>query len=397
MNQESLSILLVTRRGPWVNSRGGGRRSFFLWKALKSFAEVDIAYIAADGIVPKQNNFQIVHTYVRKLEKTSVTKKILSKIWQYPFVLRDVFHQDKEFWGWLKKQNYDLIVCHNLQSATACGAFDFPPVVIDLDDLFTQSHLKLIQQSSVIPDIFLKLASKIKWFFNDRVASLLTNSHLARTDFVWVAKEQDKIHVPHRNCSVLPNIAAVDTEDTKRDYHPTKKILFIGAYSHLQNREGLEHFLKNIWPGVLAKDSKVTLSVVGIDWENRSDDWQSHSNVEYVGYVEDLAKVYRKVDYSIAPIFSGSGTLCKVIESCAFGVPCVASPHAVKGIEILVDKDAVLVAKDDNEFIQCCLRLSNKQELREEMGQNARSASEDEFSYEKFRSVVQRTVNKICG
>jgi glycosyltransferase involved in cell wall biosynthesis len=52
-----------------------------------------------------------------------------------------------------------------------------------------------------------------------------------------------------------------------------------------------------------------------------------------LGFVEDLDPLYARAVYALVPLLSGGGSPLKFIEGLAHGVPVVATPRAVAGVD----------------------------------------------------------------
>ncbi|WP_048152118.1 glycosyltransferase family 4 protein [Palaeococcus ferrophilus] len=88
------------------------------------------------------------------------------------------------------------------------------------------------------------------------------------------------------------------------------------------------------------------------------------------------------------------------LEALACGVPVVANNHG--GISEVVEHGKTgLVSQDDGELVQNLMALIDDEEMREEMGKNARKSVEDRFSWEavipEVLDVYERTMNRGGG
>lgn len=114
-------------------------------------------------------------------------------------------------------------------------------------------------------------------------------------------------------------------------------ILFIGSYNHPPNREGIEAFIRTIWPDLHVALPKAHLHLCGSGFEKA--DSLAGPGIVLHGMVSDqtLSYLYSISRVSIAPLLSGAGVKGKVIESCAHGVPCVGTELAWQGIGLPKD------------------------------------------------------------
>lgn len=89
-------------------------------------------------------------------------------------------------------------------------------------------------------------------------------------------------------------------------------------------------------------------------------------NIAVTGYVKDINIEYLKSAVNVAPMRFGAGTLNKVIESIALGVPVVATSSAVAGLPKELSK-FVFTADSSVEFADKVIEILNNEKIREEV------------------------------
>ena len=108
-----------------------------------------------------------------------------------------------------------------------------------------------------------------------------------------------------------------------------KEFLFVGRLDWPPNRDGLSWFLRNVFPKLDYK--KVFVHIAG----SGSNDWLANyvgvPGLQVHGFVKDLGELYERCDATIAPVFFGSGTRIKVIESYAMGRPVITGSLGAQG------------------------------------------------------------------
>lgn len=117
--------------------------------------------------------------------------------------------------------------------------------------------------------------------------------------------------------------------NVNRNLHEEGKfILFVGS-NFFPNIEGIIWFIRNVAPNV-----KTQIKIVGGCCKNPLLINEPHpSNVELVGYVDDLNQYYSDSFAVIAPIFSGSGMKTKTIEAMSYGKTILGTDEAFVGIK----------------------------------------------------------------
>jgi glycosyltransferase involved in cell wall biosynthesis len=120
-------------------------------------------------------------------------------------------------------------------------------------------------------------------------------------------------------------------------------LAWVGRMDWPPNRDGLDWFLRAVWPTVHARRPRVRLLLAGsgdASWLPRDGE-----GVEILGRVDDPAGVYARAHAAIAPIRFGGGTKIKVIEAARFGRTVFATPNAFRGSAL--PESAMPVVSDD--------------------------------------------------
>lgn len=158
------------------------------------------------------------------------------------------------------------------------------------------------------------------------------------------------------NIKWLP--VAVDFNHT---YVPVPKnkveLLFVGGLYWPPNRLGLDWFLKRVWPKILMQRSDVFLKVVGNFLPHWIDTYKNLERVEFLGYVENLTPLYEGCTATIAPIFYGSGTRIKIIESSKFARACISTSAGIEGSCLQAD-DSCLLANNEEDWVNILLKTT---------------------------------------
>jgi O-antigen biosynthesis protein len=127
---------------------------------------------------------------------------------------------------------------------------------------------------------------------------------------------------------------------------PQATVLFMGGYAYFPNREAIDFLVREVFPEVVRRAPSAKLLVLGGEVPY-SAPWLVAPGVVPAA---ELPAFIHAAAASVAPIFSGSGTRLKVIESLAAGVPVVATEKGVEGLLLQPGKDFVR-AETANEFI----------------------------------------------
>jgi GT2 family glycosyltransferase len=140
--------------------------------------------------------------------------------------------------------------------------------------------------------------------------------------------------------------------DNERAVVNSKQLLFVGGFGHPPNKDGLEWFLKDIYPFILERHPTCKLTVIGSNCPDEIKQLESE-NLAILGYVseQELINAYSDARVAIVPLRYGAGVKGKVIESMKYGVPVVTTSIGAEGLPS-DPADFLAVADDAEMFIR---------------------------------------------
>jgi glycosyltransferase involved in cell wall biosynthesis len=124
------------------------------------------------------------------------------------------------------------------------------------------------------------------------------------------------------------------------------RFTFLGGFDYAPNLQGLDWFLTHCRDDVLATLPQVAIDVVGAGTDRGLDAAAAWGDrVRFHGWVDDLGAVLGRSAALLSPLRTGSGVKIKVLEALARGLPVVATPAGVRGIDA-TEAAGCLVAED---------------------------------------------------
>jgi glycosyltransferase involved in cell wall biosynthesis len=122
-----------------------------------------------------------------------------------------------------------------------------------------------------------------------------------------------------------------------------RTVFLIGSLNWLPNLEGLDWFLREVWPLAHAELPELALHVAGSyppDYLTQRPPGQD--NVFIHGFVESAADFMRQYDLMLVPLLSGGGMRVKIIEGMALGKCILSTGIGAEGIAVRDGHDIVL-------------------------------------------------------
>ncbi len=122
---------------------------------------------------------------------------------------------------------------------------------------------------------------------------------------------------------------ALGKEDYSNEMTRTKPLcLFIGSY-FAPNNEGIEWFMKNVYPYV-----DIQVKIVGKGMNKLRERYTIPAEAEIISDAPNLRPYFEEADVMVLPIFSGSGMKVKTCESMMYGKNILGTPEAFEGYDM---------------------------------------------------------------
>ena len=201
---------------------------------------------------------------------------------------------------------------------------------------------------------------------------------IRRSDKALLVSDKDAASIPAKQIAVLP--LGVDSEEfaPTGNKSPTPTIIFHGNMGYEPNVTAVRWFANHCLP--LLADLHFEFRIVGHRPTAEVLALANHPKVTVVGSVPSVSDELKRAWISVAPMQTGAGMQNKVLEAMSTGLPVVTTTigrgaiKAEPGREIAVE-DAL------GSFAERCRELLRSEENRRLIGQNARSAILEAYSW----------------
>jgi len=193
---------------------------------------------------------------------------------------------------------------------------------------------------------------------------------------------------PRVRVAAIPYMRAV--ADNIAPFRERRDILFVGNFRFAPNIDAVHYFLQDIWPRLRVALPDAGFLVVGGDMPEQLLALRTEG-VSLLGYVEDLTAVLDRCRITVAPLRFGAGIKGKIGTSLCHGVPCVATPLAAEGMD-LMDREEIMLAADPEAFAQAIVAIYRDEALWTRVSNKGLALSRREFSFarglEQFRKLL---------
>ena len=287
------------------------------------------------------------------------------------------------------------LVADCLQLRPSVAVFDFPhSAVLAPTRLPVPSVLFTHNVESWIFERHAQVAAspltRLIWRQQHQKMSRFERESLGRFDTVIAVSEKDaawfRDRLGHQCVRTIPTGVDLDYF-TWSPPAMSKRIVFTGSMDWPANRDGIEYFMQQVWPQVVARVPDAAVRVIG-----RSPPAglvaRAPRNWEFTGFVDDVRPHAAGAALAIIPLRVGGGTRIKAYEAMALGIPVVSTSIGVEGLPVS-DGEHYLCADDAAAFAGAVVRLLGDSTLAGTLSRQARALVESRYSNKKVAKVFE--------
>ncbi len=214
---------------------------------------------------------------------------------------------------------------------------------------------------------------------------------LGKCDLVLAISKEDEETIqtcnPSAKTVVVP--AGMDIPATMLNKNfDVRNLFFIGSFDWMPNMQGIEWFLKEIWPAVTLRFPDLQLHIAG---KKMPSSLLHHpgKNIQPVGEVPDAKEFMLNRGVMVVPIISGSGIRIKILEAMALGKTIIATDIATEGLGLTNGKN-VLIANHAPDFIKQIGRCIDDPALCGTIGRHAY-----DYAFKNYRNsaIFERLIS----
>lgn len=213
-----------------------------------------------------------------------------------------------------------------------------------------------------------------KWYLSQLATTLKKEEEAIweRADVILAISEQDAEIIE----AAVPN-KKLCTVGIGFDIPPKAEMKFsgtdffhIGAMDWRPNREGMEYFLRDVWPVLKRENPSIVFRIAGKGMPGKFRTLENEG--VFVVEVNDAQAFMRNSGVMIVPLLSGSGVRVKIIEGLMLGIPLITSSIGKEGIPAIAGKH-LFEANDLESYRLIFNKLAAQPELLNEVSENART------------------------
>ena len=384
-----MNILQLTNKMPYPPNDGG---SIATLNMSKSFAELGNKVTILAMNTPK-HSFNI----------SDIPEELTSKItFETVEVETDINKKDALKNLFFSDLPYNAVrfisdeYTNNLINILKSEDFD----IIQLEGIYLAPYIDIIKEHSnalislrshnIEHEIWKRVASNETNPVKKKYTNILSN-RIKKFEKKYMNKYDLLVPITSRDLNVLNKIGnkkSAHVAMTGIDFHNLiidnsntnyPSLFFIGALDWAPNQEGLNWFIKNVWPRIHTKFPSLIFKIAGRNAPEKIIANFNKPNIEYIGAVDNAYQFMNQNAIMIAPLFSGSGMRIKIIEGMSLGKAIITTTIGSEGIDTNHNEN-ILIADTDMDYIKSIEQLVTDENLFNKISSNAIKYIEDNFN-----------------
>jgi len=367
----TVKILQITKKPPFPRHDGESWAVTSLAQGLKaSGAEVHLLTLCPMGYDAVQFRNRTDHIYesVKTVEADLAIKRFpallnlpTSKsihVSRYKKAVRVL--SKGEMRDQLTRQSFDLILCETVYSYIIAEelALDVPKVI----RAHNLEHQIWAQYAETSPwpksQYFSNQAQRLKLFELEAIGK--------SESVLWLSDYDQSIYEHLAGNSEFSYFLPIGVELASYQkaelVHEPILLGFLGSLDWRPNVEGLNYFLKDIWPTALVEHDNLRLLIAGKN-PSKELEIKQGQDVAIFGEVEHSDEFLSQLHAMIVPLRSGSGTRVKILEALSLGIPVLTTSKGCEGLD-LKHKEHVLIADSPAQWVDAIRLIKNEEMVR---------------------------------
>lgn len=270
---------------------------------------------------------------------------------------------------------------------------------------FNSKAIKIIDSHNVEYDNFKRMAKvknplkKVFYHLESYKFYKEETDACKKHEALFVTSERD-ISIFDQSVPTVPKYLVPNGVDEEY-FYPTKttpkphSMVFVGMMKYVPNYDGINYFLDEIFPKIVARYPDTTITIVGKN-APASITRRASKNIIITGFVEDTRPYMHDASVYVVPLRMGGGTRLKIMETLASKIPLVTTSIGCEGIDIEHGKHA-LIADRPEDFANAVIELFENSERCKKLTENGYELVMDKYRWKSICKEMDRAYEELTG
>jgi glycosyltransferase involved in cell wall biosynthesis len=288
----------------------------------------------------------------------------------------------------LQNESFDLVICDFVQMARNAIGLPGPP--------------RVLFEHNVEAEIFKRHATTGPGWLRRRYMAIQYRKMRrfeaeAGRDFAAVVAVSERDKTIFEQEYGWNHVHAIDTAVDLEYYRPADapeqpdRIVFVGSLDWLPNSDGVQFFVREVWPRIRAARPGATFQIVGRNPNASVRRLQEVDGVTVAGSVPDTRPYLADASVVVVPLLVGGGTRLKIFEAMAMRKAVVSTSLGAEGLKITPGVHFE-VADSPEALADRIIHLLGDDEARKNMAQ----AAYDHVCWNFSSEAVARQFEAVC-
>ena len=290
----------------------------------------------------------------------------------------------------VQSKDFDIVLCDFVQPALMLRNISHQTTVLfqhNVESMITKRHIE--QSSNILEKLF--------WWLQWKKLYRYERQHCQLFDSVIAVSEMDadffrrEYHTPQ--VQVIPTGVDVEYYDAKDYASPqAAHLVFCGSMDWLPNEDGMQFFLREVWPLICQNIPAAQLTIVG---RRPSDALQTMvktaGNVQLTGWVDDTRPYLAAGSVFVVPLRIGGGTRMKIYEAMAMQRVVISTTIGAEGLPV-IDDEHIVIRDDPQSFAAACIALIENEDYRNRIASTGAAFVRENFGW----NTVAKVFSEAC-
>jgi polysaccharide biosynthesis protein PslH len=173
-------------------------------------------------------------------------------------------------------------------------------------------------------------------------------------------------------------------------------LVFTGSMDWLPNEDGMEYFVRDIFPLVRRHEPDATLSIIGRSPTPAVKRLADGPGIHVTGRVDDVRPHVAEGAVYVVPLRIGGGTRLKIFEAMSMAKAVVSTTIGAEGLPVTPGQN-ILIADDPVQFADAIVRLIRENDTRRRIEAEARQLVVEKYDWSAVARDFEEALSRVCS
>jgi sugar transferase (PEP-CTERM/EpsH1 system associated) len=173
-------------------------------------------------------------------------------------------------------------------------------------------------------------------------------------------------------------------------------LVFTGSMDWLPNEDGMEYFVRDIFPLVRRHEPEATLSIIGRSPTPAVKRLAEVPGIHVTGRVDDVRPHVAEGTVYVVPLRIGGGTRLKIFEAMSMAKAVVSTTIGAEGLPVTPGQN-IVIADEPAQFADAIVRLIREDDTRRRIESEARQLVVEKYDWSAVARDFEDALSRVCG